>query len=226
MSIEHIKLAVPLQDLLRLKPFISTEGIRFYLNGIRFEQGSDGVLLVATDGHRLGVFRSTEALASCGGIVRLPEKLPKLDRRDKRAWLIVGEFGGTELALIYQTATHSATAEDIAAAVGLKDADLIYARPLIEADFPNWRRVLPAKVGPRIASFNSRYLADFATVTDQTKRGAAITLHGDGLGDPHVVMVGGECNFIGVQMPMRADGLDKFPDWLAKPKAPKRRKVA
>lgn len=41
----------------RLKPFMSKEETRYYLNGIYFEllEGSDDINLVATDGHKLGV---------------------------------------------------------------------------------------------------------------------------------------------------------------------------
>src|SRR5690606_27119184 len=88
-DISHITLAVPLDELMRLKPFVSVEETRYHLNGVKFEKGAVGVVLAATDGHRLGVLRVERALVNGEGILRLPALKPKLDRLDRksRQWL-------------------------------------------------------------------------------------------------------------------------------------------
>jgi len=216
IDISHIRLVAPLDDMLRLKPFIGVEEKRYYLNGIRFEQGVDGVLLVATDGHRLGAFNSTDALCQGDGIARLPTRLPKIDRK-KRAWLVVGQFAGAELALIMSFSSVTATARQIAENASLARADAIYPDALIEGEFPDWRRLLPNELGKPMASFNSAYLADFAAAANR-KKGVPIKFYGGSENDPHIVQVGSEKNFIGIQMPMRTDAISKIPAWIAAPK--------
>ena len=221
-EVMEVQLVCRLDDIMRLKPFVSTEEIRFYLSGVRFEQGIEGVLLVATDGHRLGVFNAKNAICRDGGIVKLPTRLPKINKRFA-AWLIVGQFAGADIALI-MAFNPAATPEEIVEAACLNNALAIFPRPLIDGTYPNWRKVLPAEIGAAGAFFNSAYLADFASATGQ-KKGAAITIFGADPAAPHVVSVAGEDNFIGVQMPMRAEGITEFPTWLEAPKPKKNRKT-
>lgn len=223
VDISHIKLVCRLNDFMRLKPFVSTEEIRYYLNGVHFRQGAEGVLLVATDGRRLGVFNAEEALCNGDGIVKLPPRLPKIEK-GYTAWLIVGQFAKTDIALIMQFKA-KATALEIAENASLHNALALFPRPLIEGSYPDWRKVVPANLGKPTGCFNSAYLADYACAAN-AKKGAPITLYGDAPGDPHIVAVGGEKNFIGVQMPMRGDVLPELPIWLQEPKAAKRKKAA
>lgn len=212
----HIKLVCRLNDFMRLKPFVSSEPYRHYLGGVHFRQGAEGVLLVATDGHRLGVFNAEEALCSGEGIVKLPARLPKIEK-GYTAWLIVGTFAGTDIALIMQFKA-KATAGEIAENACLHNALALYPRPLIEGHFPDWRKVVPSKISKPVGCFNSAYLADYASAA-QSKKSASIAIYGDDLAAPYFVTVAGEKNFIGVQMPMRGDSLSELPGWLQEPKA-------
>lgn len=219
----NIKLACRLDDIMRLKPFVSTEETRYYLNGVRFEQGLEGVLLVATDGHRIGVFNAEAALCNGDGIVKLPPRLPKIEK-GFNAWLIVGEFAKTEIALIMQFKA-ATTAQEVAENASLHNALAMFPRPLIDGTYPAWRRVIPVDLGKAGGCFNSAYLADYAKAAN-SKKGAPITLYGDDPVSPYVVTVGGEKNFIGVQMPMRGEILPGFPAWLAEVKPAKKAKAA
>lgn len=219
----HIQLVVPLEHVMRLKPFVSKDECRFYLQGVRFENGREGTLLVATDGHRLGAFNSTEAICQKPGIVRLPARMPRADK-EKKMWLVVGKFAGTDLALIVgMRGKHDA--QLVAENATLRNALVIYADALIEAEFPDWRKVIPKEVGPASAGFNSAYLGDFAAAIG-AKKGAPIMLYGTDRHAPHIVTVGNEGNFIGVQMPMRTDPVSSLPTWLDAPKPAKRKKAA
>ena len=222
MNAPQIILAVPLATIRRLEPFVSTEEIRYHLNGVRFESAAEGPILAATDGHRLGVIHCDDALVNEPGIVRMPG-VPKLDRlqRKERQWLVVGKFAGEMLSLVVSF-PGSVKADEVAERTTVSKALLIAPRPLIEGDFPDWRRVIPSKIGRKTASFNPNYLGDFIKAIGA--KSGAITLYGDSDNEPHLVSTG-QSDFIGVQMPMRADGITKLPDWLA-PVAPVKAKKA
>lgn len=222
-DISHIKLVCRLNDFMRLKPFVSSESYRYYLGGVHFRQGAEGVLLVATDGHRLGVFNAEEALCNGEGIVKLPTRLPKIDKHHV-AWLVVGTFAGTDIALIMQF-RGDAGAPEIAEVASLQNALAPYPRPLIDGVFPDWRKVVPSKISKPVGCFNSAYLADYASAA-QSKKSASIAIYGEDLAAPYFVTVAGEKNFIGVQMPMRGDSLSDLPGWLQEPGTARQSKAA
>ena len=225
LDVSHITLAVPLDEIMRLKPFVSDEATRYYLNGVKFEPAADeGVMLAATDGHRLGALRVIRAIVQGEGIVRLPALKPKLDSHDRknRQWLVVGKFAGETLALIV-SAPPMADAIQAAASATLAKALLIYSTPLIDGTFPDWRRVVPTKVGRKTAAFNAKLIADFAAASGQ--KTAPVTLYGDNDSEPHLVDIG-KGDFIGVIMPMRADEMKALPTWLTQHQLPKAKKPA
>ena len=55
----------------RVAPFQSTEETRYYLNGVLFETGKEGLTLVATDGHRLAA-ETTPCTAPAGVRIIVP----------------------------------------------------------------------------------------------------------------------------------------------------------
>ena len=217
----HVRLAVPLEDMRRLKPFISTEETRYYLQGVHFETGGEGTLLVATDGHRLGVYKSDRAICASAGTVRVPAYIKRAVKK-KELWFVVGTFAGAELSLVLEF-PENGKAADIAKLASLSDALAIYANPVIIGEYPNWRKVIPSKTGTCAGAFNSKYLGSFAQVSPGR---TAIAAHGTEPTAPHLIEIPGEENFVGVLMPMRHKSIYKIPSWLDAPKAKRARKAA
>lgn len=218
-------LAIPLDTIERLRPFVSKEDTRPRLSGVRFERQAEGVIIAATDGHRLGVITASEAFADRDGVVRLPTRLPKAERpfKNHKRWFVVANFAGEVISLVASVSPKVAAA-DLAEHLALGLAQAVYPNPLLDVDFPDWRAVIPGKVGKPTASFNPQYLADFVKASGA--KSIALTLYGDTPSEPHIVSIGAS-DFIGVQMPMRADTIDSLPEWIAPAKpARKLRKAA
>ncbi len=72
------KISVSARAIAALLPFISKEETRFHLTGIRIEpSAAGGVLLIATDGHAMGVIHDPEGTTDGEHLVSLPSSLAK-----------------------------------------------------------------------------------------------------------------------------------------------------
>lgn len=190
--------------------FISKEEIRYYLNGVLVEPCGAGVVMVATDGHRMLVAYDENGTADSSLIVKLP---PFAVRECK-----VPVMFNDKRVLLVDSAANSATIEHISAPkikgdVPVSQTILTAHRVLIEGSFPDWRRVVPTKeIDPSsraaFVGFNGKYLADWSKVGIELSRGgnvAAVSIQQVGESDPALVRWSGHDNIIGVQMPMRTD---------------------
>jgi hypothetical protein len=129
--------------------FVSTKGAHDYLQGVHVEPcAAGGVLLVATDGHRLICIRDELGQADCSGIVKLTPEVLKLCRskssEERRCVQVDGEYASVVLG------------SDI---IGTSKG------ALIDGTFPDWRRVVPKplKAGvSNLVQFDSNYLISFA----------------------------------------------------------------
>lgn len=138
------------EHLPKVLNFAAKDDVRFYLNAIRIEPAKDGgVLLIATDGHRLIVFRDPDGHTNAEYTIPIkPIHLKTLFARKTRgvAHTIFGFVEGKQIAL------RSLHAED-QITIGL-----------IDAKWPEWRAVIPKpdELGVESGPFtiNPRYLRE------------------------------------------------------------------
>ena len=196
-----------------LSIFASTDATRSNLAGVYFEAHptGDGVIAIAVDGHRLGIYYDRNGIIDRGPFILPVPKLAVAEARkvrngDRMIW------------------------EDNA--LSFDNSPVRLNLDAIEGRFPDWRRVLPDvdhEVEPRTVAtsgFNSRYVADFHEVgrilsgSRGVDPGRCITVHPPTItGCPSWVDLPAIPNFRGVLMPMPQRVAVDRPDWLADPAA-------
>lgn len=126
---------------------VSTEETRYYLNGINLEFTPDGVVMAATDGHRMIVLRQPYGEHAATGahasvivprdlVAKLKVKLRTLDETT----LTIGD----DRRLTFEHAGES------------------YGGSRVDGSFPDYRRVVPVDLDGKPAQYYPAYLADFA----------------------------------------------------------------
>jgi len=195
-----------------------TEETRYYLNGVNLEHSADGLIMVATDGHRAIVLRQ-------GWQELAPKETPfpsvivplafinkiKLHKLIDVAEMTLGDNGAISIKYVGETMGTNA----------------------IDATFPGWRRIVPtAKVPGAIGHYNCAYLSDFHKAGKLLDKGAhspVIMHNGD---DPAIVTFyfGEKEGFetFGVLMPLRkcAQSVKPAPSWISERHAAPAEKVA
>ena len=196
---KHIA-AVRLEAALRVRPFISTDYMRYYLNGVFIQAANEGALCVATDGHRAGIRHDREGLCRQDVIVRLS---PLLKNSKQPKWLVVTLTGDGKGYVSVLPVKVDDTPED--AIDRVEEAELRIGDAIIDGTFPDWKRVVPpASPGDFQRGFNAKYIASF---------GERISIRGASDNGAHLVSDISDPDFIGVLMPMRADA-PTVPSWL------------
>lgn len=137
--------AVLAEALTHVRPAMSTEETRYYLQGVQFERRADddgaaALFLVATDGHRLHHVR----LAAPEGCEGMPD----------------GIVPRKAVPIIQTLCAESRV--DVAFAPGkmrVEAGETVLVSKLVDGNFPDWRRVLPASAAYR-CQFDPRALED------------------------------------------------------------------
>ena len=216
--------AVRLNAFLRVKPFVSSEETRYYLNGVSIDcAAEDGAVCAATDGHRLGVCFDPDGVSYRSVIVKVARELAAWKPEHKlfgSPWLVghVNENGLGYVSIVEpgSDADGNDTAEHAIARA--EECSLRIGRAFIDGTFPNWRAVVPQNAATgQSQTFNADYVKAFTT-----KSAKIATIVGSASDAPHLVRVEGGPHFVGVIMPVRAGSVD-LPEWLAcaKPKMAK-----
>lgn len=189
----------------------STEETRYYLNGVHIEPApDDGVLLVATDGHRLVCLQDRTGSVPGPIVVQLPKPVLTLckSKKDQPRRLVIAD--------------KTARVEVEATTVG------VHQGCIVDGTYPDWRRVVPVANGVGQAAFNPVYLSDFGRMgADLAKLAgvsSAMSFRSKGPSEPALIQWSCFRDGFGVLMPMRVEG------WLFAPrKVPayaKKRKAA
>jgi len=190
------KVTLSIRALRAVLVAVSSEETRYYLNGINLEFTPDGVIMAATDGHRMIVLRqpygehgATAAHAS----VIVP--------RDLVAKLKVNKRDGDAMTTLTIADDGRLTFEHWGESFG---------GSRIDGSFPGYRRIVPQDLNGVAAQYNPQYLADFAKArvelgAEPTKKGGAspvVRYNGE---SPAVVdfAYGTSFQAIGVIMPLR-----------------------
>lgn len=115
------------EDLERVRPAISTEETRYYLNGIYCAAG-DTFRMVATDGHRLAV--AERPLPDISG------EMPDV--------IIPRKAIAVALTIMGKRATGAAELEIARSRVAIRFGDVQLVSKTIDGTFPDYRRVIPS----------------------------------------------------------------------------------
>lgn len=194
----------------------SVEPVRDYICCVRLEPHPDGgVVMIATDGHRMMVIRDHS------GQCRKPFSF-LLPPAGLLACKPSGKLKADPVRIVVQS--------DGSARVGseyVSDKNV-----LVQGDYPDWRKVIPVqKWKNEPTSFNAHYLSGFAKIGDILNPSGhrsirILTSEKDG---PALILFPSFADAFGILMPMRADVGEGLPRWMipvmrrkAKP-APKRK---
>jgi DNA polymerase-3 subunit beta len=202
-----LKVTLNIRALRAVLVAVSTEETRYYLNGINLEFTPDGVVMAATDGHRMIVLRqpygehaATAAHASVivprDLVAKLKVKLRTLDETT----LTIGDDG----KLTFEHAGES------------------YGGSRVDGTFPDYRRVVPQDLTGEAAQYDPIYLADFAKARKELggDRTTSPIVRYNG-GSPAVVDFSYGTGFqaIGVLMPIRDRTDATYYTWASAPAA-------
>ena len=172
---EKRSIVVASKYIAMMETFVSTEETRYYLTtGVYIEPHQvEGVVMVATDGHRMAVIHDKEGKikGSEGWICPVPEDVFKACRKKTRKnEEILGaqkvHFVGSTVAVTDGQYTGKLPL-DLSGGVPTGVMTLSRAEP-IDGTYPDWRRVLPKKKpvteSHNMLAFNPEYMWDFGTV--------------------------------------------------------------
>ena len=207
-----LKVTLNIRALRAVLVAVSTEETRYYLNGVNLEFTPDGVVMAATDGHRMIVLRqpygehyATGAHASVivprDLVAKLKVKLRTLDETT----LTIGDDGK----------------------LTFEHAGEMFGGSRVDGNFPDYRRVVPQNLDGKPAQYNPQYLADFAKARQELtgqkadrdgKTSPIVRYNGD---SPAVVDFAYGTGFqaIGVLMPIRDRTDATYHTWASAPMA-------
>ena len=181
-----------------LAPMICKEWTRYYLQGIFVTPRLDGILLVATDGHRMGAIYDAEGTTNGDWICSVPAALASGCRKKAASHIhFVGQAGYI-------------TSEDFSLGNDPTEIDethiAVAPAPPVDGTYPDFRRIFPKEIPEQQMSFNRRYLSEFA--------GDQIELRPQDERSPSVVLVSSMPEFVGLLMPVYGGGRRSSPQWF------------
>ncbi len=164
----EIKLTVPARAISALKLFAAeAKELRPQLKGIAMEIGSHETLLIASDGSILGVFRVASEQPNISTPIKsiLPDTLLKQIKPSGQVEITVGMQDAKPFDGKGQS-TQATWSRPISVAYnGVTTAGMS-----VNAEYPYWRKAIPAKVSGEFADFDPRYVGRIAKAYE--------TLHG------------------------------------------------
>jgi hypothetical protein len=207
-----LKVTLSIRALRAVLVAVSTEETRYYLNGINLEFTPNGIVMAATDGHRMIVLRqpygehaATAAHASVivprDLVAKLKVKLRTLDETT----LTIADDG----KLLFEHAGE------------------MFGGARMDGTFPDYRRVVPQDLDGKPAQYNPQYLADFAKARQELtgqkadrdgKSSPIVRYNGE---SPAVVDFAWDTGFqaFGVIMPLRTTDRTLYYTWASAPAA-------
>lgn len=207
------------KHLAALSLLASRDATRYILNGVFVQAcptGAPYVLMVATDGRRMGVYRAAvpEPMPAGEGVI-IPLSLVSASRPK----------GKTEIVIEVEPANkrRRVTIRPLGGGKSVSD----FAS---DGNYPNWRHVMPTREmvpAPQVA-IQLGFAADFAAIAQafggKHGTGAYLRSHADPANPSsviHSVILMNHPEFIGVLMPVRCDTDRPVPEWAKVIPAPK-----
>jgi len=175
--------------------------MRGYLNSVCIDVRASDAVAVATDGHKL---------------LALP-----LTATDDAPTLVPGQYIIRREALEGVKAVLkrpiTVTIDPTTRTATIDNGSTVASSPLMDATYPDWRKVVPLTVSGAVSQFNADYIGAFGKVHKLLGGKYSPSIRHNGDAAARVILPG---DAIGVLMPMRGDPqpLDN-PSWLVPPTA-------
>jgi DNA polymerase-3 subunit beta len=194
-------------DTLKALTLAAAKGdVRYYLNAVCIDVRATDAVAVATNGHILLALPLATDSELVHGQYIIPRELVES---------LKAPFKNACAEVTIDTASQSVTVTLAGASTSAK---------LVEARFPEWRRVVPKTVSHQVSQFEPDYIALFKKIHKLLggSNSPAIAHNGDGHeggGSARVIL---PRDAIGVLMPMRHSNAPAFenPDWMLTAPAP------
>jgi len=196
-----MKFSIPADTIKALLTIAPKNDIRHYLNSVCIDVRASDAVAVATDGHKL---------------LALP-----LTLTDDAPALVPGQYIIRREALEGVKAVLkrplTITIDATARMATIDNGSTVASSPLMDATYPDWRRVVPLTVSGAVSQFNAEYVGTFGKVHKLLGGAYSPSIRHNGDNAARVILPG---DAIGVIMPMRGDPqpLDN-PSWLTTPTA-------
>lgn len=188
--------------------FVSHEETRYYLNGVYVEPAKEGVIAVATDGHRLIAVSDPAGFVDRPVILRAERNVWAKCRSKHDAVLTVNAFGSKEKsgAILARLSPSKGATESV-------------VLDEIDGTFPDWRKVIPTDFPTSgvMPAFQGRYLAAFDALARVGGHTGGVRVVARGPSEAAVVTPASSSAWpwLGVVMPIRGDDPPTaFPAWL------------
>lgn len=137
---------IPLEDLKRVLPFKASDDVRYRLNGVLVTLYEGHALLIATNGHWIGICESVEARTDQPRILDLPNWFVA-QITDLSDDILSGDYVGGEHDHRMPLGKTWVTVETATARLIVRQDDVeVLVKPgqaFIDGEFPDWRKVLP-----------------------------------------------------------------------------------
>ena len=212
-----MKLNIDRSALRAVLKFAAEDDVRYYLNGVCLEVARDVAFLVATDGHRLGAVMIPTLTGEnlVPGSFIIPSALIKGVRK-------AGRKVPTDVEIIIETP------DVVDSPVQVTDGEVKLSGKLIDAKYPDWRRISPQSVSGKVAQFNPAYLKSFLEARQELQgKDCPPVISVSHNGDSPALIDIEDPNFVGVLMPCRTRApLKAAREWALPVDKPEKRKVA
>lgn len=216
--------SVPLADLMRVAPFKGRDDIRYYLNGVLVTPYQDHALLVATNGHWMGIYESEKAHVDKERLLDLPSwfiaQAENLQAFTASSPLDDDEWDADDTL---PPASHAAKTLTIASEGGhlmirepAGEVLVKPGKPFIDGKFPDWRKVLPDPATLERGIFSAIatvYLASLHKAVPDMREHALFCYHNRTDSEKPVVFRFGNMPELVVALMPRRDGDAEPKDW-------------
>jgi DNA polymerase III sliding clamp (beta) subunit (PCNA family) len=188
---------------------VPSDDHRHALYGIHFELTKDALLLVTTDGRRLGVLKSK---ADFGGANIEPVSFTAhRDMLDLVAQKRMANKQGFLFFTIERDDSDATVKRPVF--ISVQTHALTIRRSEIEHQFPAWRQAVPREFGQGILAFNAFLFDGFHRVARTLGGGTNVQVRGGGTG-AYQILIPTAPDFFGVLMPLRIERELTTPSWL------------
>jgi len=199
-----MKFLIPADTIKALLVIAAKKDVRGYLNSVCIDVRASDAVAVVTDGHKMLAVALTvtdDAAAAAlvpGRYIVAREALESVKPVLKRPILV--------------------TIDPTARAATLDNGSAATTTPLMDATYPDWRKVVPLTVSGEVAQFNAEYVGAFGKVHKLLGGKYSPVIRHNGDNAARVVLAG---DAVGVIMPMRFNLQPlENPAWLVTPDAP------
>lgn len=182
-----------------LRHIAASNDIRYFLNAVLFTADKDGKTYVATDGHKIAVFREgwPNGEEPQDLTIIIPREICVGAKLPKKQF-----FRGGVLKPVGEQQWMLET--------GNGPAQVFTP---VDAKYPEWRKVIPDKCTGEAGNYQWNYLAEFnACLREALGSSRQAELLQNGETDPAIIACGTE-SFLGVVMPIRIGYQPAIPKW-------------